>query len=310
MVAWRTARTWRAHGWVRVVAVALPLLPLPAAVWPSLLGPSFDTDPRPSRVVILYAVYVGFAALAWVAFRLRICLSRGVVRVTNAGRSAVFEADDVLAVQPTARGCGSSSRVETPSSRMPCPVPLRTRASAPAGSTSPRPWQGGTPSGSASSGAGPSPRVSADARTTTYRLTGPGRGAEVAVCRRALGLLRPRLHEVVLTIGSVDDWPTDLSAEVAARIRPQRGHRARPLGRRTVDRLISDSTSGSTPATPSMRPCSPPSSRWVWASGRWSSTSHASPDVPDLSVFMGQHGGDMDHDERPTVAESAGRPDR
>ncbi len=244
MVAWRSARTWRARGWIRVMAVALPLLLLPVAVWPSLLGAAFQVDPPPSRIAFLCATYLGFAVVAWVAFRLRITVSRGVVRVTNAGRTTVFEADDVLAVQPTARGVRFVIEGRDPvvAYAVPCPPPnpgQRPRwldvAEAVAGEDPARVViiRGRAPARGVRS-------ASADAHTTAYRFTGAGLEAEVAVCRRALGLLRPRLHEVVVTLGPADDWPPELSAEVAARVGPRRRRRARQHGR--PDRLPADLT--------------------------------------------------------------------
>lgn len=271
MVAWRSARTWRARGWIRVLAVALPVLLLPVAVWPSLLGTSVPAEPPPSRVAFLCMTYLVFAGVAWVAFRLGISVTRGTVHVTNAGRATVFGADDVIGLEPTARGIRFVIRGRDPvvGYAVPCPPPhpgQRPRwldvAEAVAGEDPTRVAiiRGRTVASGVRSASG-------DAHTTAYRFTGAGLGPEVAICRRALSLLRPRLHEVYVTVGPTDDWPADLRnevAEVTARVGPHRGRGARQRTRLdgrlpdltldlTLDQVRApdeDGTRGGTPGGP------------------------------------------------------------
>lgn len=228
MVVWGPTRSWRVHGWIRGLVVALPVLLLPVAVWPSALGATPDAQRQPIRIAFLCALYLVFAALAWVAFRLRVDVTRGTVRVTNAGRSTVFAADDVVAVEPTARGVRFVIHGRDPviAYAVACPPPApgeRPRwldvaevvaGEDPARATIVRRRVRATGVRSAA----------AQSRTTAYRFTGSGLAGEREVCQCALDLMRSRLRHASVTFGRTDDWPVDLGMEVAALL-PPRGSR-------------------------------------------------------------------------------------
>ncbi|MEO9150752.1 MAG: hypothetical protein ABI243_00005, partial [Lapillicoccus sp.] len=168
--------------------------------------------------------------------RLRVTVTRGTVRVTNAGRSTIFAADDVVVLEPTARGVRFVIEGRDPviAYAVPCPRPdpgERPRwlevAEAVAGEDPARvaiirrrqPLAFGVRD------------ALSNADTTAYRFTGSGGAGDTIIGQQVLWLLRPRLHRVLVTLGPTDDWPADLRSEVATRSAPQTGRRSQRRGR-------------------------------------------------------------------------------
>jgi hypothetical protein len=91
-------REWRVSGWVRILAVAALLGVIALQAQPLWLNPDEPfPDPLWAASVVAFP-----AAIAWGAFRARIVLSDGQVRVVNPWGTDTFAADDVVAVLPDA----------------------------------------------------------------------------------------------------------------------------------------------------------------------------------------------------------------
>ncbi|SDD65526.1 hypothetical protein [Actinokineospora iranica] len=97
-------RVWRVRWWVRLIAVAVPLLTLPSVLRPLLLdGDGSDGVPL-SEQVLSVALYAVLVLLAWAAFRSRVELADGQVAVVNPWGTRRFPAAEVAEVLPGVYG--------------------------------------------------------------------------------------------------------------------------------------------------------------------------------------------------------------
>jgi len=81
---------WRVRLWVRLIAVAIPLVGLPFVFQPQLLNPEWvDGLPVVELIVVMF-FYVALGFAVWAAFRSRLELNGNWVRVTNPWQSRMF----------------------------------------------------------------------------------------------------------------------------------------------------------------------------------------------------------------------------
>lgn len=100
-----TRRVWRVRGWVRLVAVAVPLVGLLFLFPPWAPNPGWQRDGMPaSEEYWVVLVYAGLAVAVWSAFRSRIELDQGRLRVVNPLSSKVLLVADVVEVRPGSTG--------------------------------------------------------------------------------------------------------------------------------------------------------------------------------------------------------------
>ncbi|MBB4678335.1 PH domain-containing protein [Crossiella cryophila] len=100
------ARVWRVRWWVRLLTVLLPLALAPFLLVPSLMpNPDWQQHGMPAEEWVWVGVfYLLLGLAAWSAFRARLELADGRVRVVNPWGTREFAVAEVAEVREGSRG--------------------------------------------------------------------------------------------------------------------------------------------------------------------------------------------------------------